>query len=129
MAYGVWLQYPAMSGIAFVRRVVTASLRSMTAAAEAQTMAASIQDEGDIAADFATIEAAVAAGVAGIVRPRVDAARAVARRRRVPRLHGRPAGGSASARAASTRAAFSTPGETISHPMPPRPVSASREPS
>ena len=44
---GAWLQYPAVGGIAFVRRVVTASLRSVTAAAEAQTMAASIQDEGE----------------------------------------------------------------------------------
>jgi len=118
-----------MGGIAFVRRVVTASLRSVAAAAEAQTMAASIQDEGDIAADFAPIEAAVAAGVAGIVRPEVDAARAVGRRRRVPRPQGRPAGGSASARAAGTRAVTSTFGETMSYPMPPRPVSASREPS
>ena len=92
-------------------------------------MAASIQDEGDIAADFAPIEAAVAAGVAGIVRPEVDAARAVVRRRRVPRPQGRPAGGSASARAAGTRAGTSTFGETMSYPMLPRPVSASREPS
>jgi len=36
-----------MGGIAFVRRAVTASLCSVTAAAEAQTMAASIQDEGE----------------------------------------------------------------------------------